>query len=91
MAFLPEYTPERAYLFRREKNAVLKKIIKEFGLEAYGIGASPDNQEIAISIPADKQQPSYPLTLTKKGFKTATETYIPQSQTAEYRLTKKEG
>ena len=56
MAILREYTPERAYMFRREKNAVLKKIIKEFGLETQGIGASLDKQEITITIPADKQQ-----------------------------------
>ncbi len=41
-----------------------------------------------LSIPANKQQPSYPLTLTRKGYRTANETYIPQNQTAEYRLTK---
>lgn len=41
-----------------------------------------------LTIPADKQQPNYPLTLTKKGYQTATETYIPQSQIAEFRLKK---
>ncbi len=41
-----------------------------------------------LKIPTEKQQPTYPLTLTKKGFQTDSETYIPQSQTAEFRLKK---
>lgn len=46
------------------------------------------NGYFELKIPTEKQQPTYPLTLTKKGFQTASETYIPQSQTAEFRLKK---
>jgi Effector-associated domain 11 len=41
-----------------------------------------------LKIPNEKQQNTYTLTLRKKGYTTATETYIPQSQMPEYRLKK---
>ena len=71
------------------KDAETKALLDNVAVATLGESVLTDaNGYFELKIPVPKQQESYPLTLTKKGFKTATENYIPQKQAVEYRLTK---
>jgi hypothetical protein len=82
---------------KSEATRLLKGVIKDDkgnlleGVEIATLGETALSEKTGyfeLKIPDDKLQNAYPLTLSKKGYGTINETYIPESQIPEYRLKK---